>query len=465
VTDVSEGRSEIRGFDPRTDGTPESEWLRTDLLRDLAGLDLGAIDHLILLAAHPDDETLGAGGLLSMTSALGIRTDVIVLSAGEASHPESSTHRPGDIARLRRTEVVTAVGLLAPDARLSQHSMPDGRLRERIDDIGCLLGSIVGSSDERTCVVVPWRRDRHPDHAAVGEAAACTARRLGLRLLEYPIWYWHWGVPGKAMGDAHFIRLELDETTTEKKEEAILSYRSQVEPLSETAGDEAVLRPEFLEHFRRPFEIFVADSLGPREVAFGDADFAEMYASSDDPWHFSDLWYEQRKRALILASLPPRRFDSVFEPGCATGLLTEQLAPRAARLLATELDSRAVQLAKQRLSAHPHVRIEQGALPGDWPADRFDLIVLSEVCYYLPLPTVERLAITARSSLRDDGYVVLCHWRHPVPQHRLTGDQVHRTFLRESGLMRAVQHVEEDFLLDVLTHPSAQSVAALEGLA
>ncbi len=189
-----------------------------------------------------------------------------------------------------------------------------------------------------------------------------------------------------------------------------------------------------------------------------------MYARAADPWGFRRHFYEQRKRALTVASLPAARFTSAFEPGCSIGLLTRELAPRCDRLLATDLVPAAVDTARTEVVDQPHVQVEVMTVPQQWPTGTFDLIVLSELGYYLAEADLDRLVGLLRGALTPDGTVVACHWRHPVAEHVRGGDEVHERLLAASGLVPLARHLEEDFLLDVLVPPPARSVARRSGL-
>jgi len=83
----------------------------------------------LVLAAHPDDETLGAGGLIAASAANGARVEVIIATDGAASHPDSPTHTPDQLARQRREEATEAVARLDPQATLTFLGLPDGALR------------------------------------------------------------------------------------------------------------------------------------------------------------------------------------------------------------------------------------------------------------------------------------------------------------------------------------------------
>ncbi len=448
-------------FDRQDPGTPEERWHAADLTRHAALLQIDDVRHLVILAAHPDDETLGAGGLIRRLHARGADVDVVAATDGEASHPRSPTHPADRIADLRRIEISCAIDHLAPGTRVRRLGLPDGRLAAHHDDLVAAAHAAVGADPRNVLLVAPWRVDRHPDHAAVARAAQQVARTDGVRLVEYPLWAWHWADPGDPrLHPSRLAVLDLGETERVAKHAAIGMHRSQIAPLGPAPADRPVLSSGFLEHFRRPYEVFVPFRRS-LEVEYFDA----LYRDSADPWRLADHWYEQRKRALTVAALPRPRFRSAFEPGCAAGLLTDLLAGRCDRLLAADGCAAAVDLARRGTAGHRHVTVEQLAVPREWPERRtFDLVVLSEIGYYLDHVDLSRLIAATLGALDVDGVLLACHWRHPAPGHPLTGDEVHDAIVAESGLRTAASHLEEDFRLDVLTRPGGESVARWEGM-
>ena len=176
--------------------------------------------------------------------------------------------------------------------------------------------------------------------------------------------------------------------------------------------------------------------------------FAGLFAASDDPWAFRTRWYEKRKRELILASLPKQFYERIFEPACANGELSAALAERGAELLCQDLDPTAVALARERLAHLPHTRVEQGRLPGDWPGDGFDLIVLGEIGYYLEPAQWLQVIEQSVASLTPDGGLLACHWLHPIDGCPQQGHQVHALLEQRLPLYRMLRHEEADFLLE-----------------
>lgn len=194
--------------------------------------------------------------------------------------------------------------------------------------------------------------------------------------------------------------------------------------------------------------------------------FERMYADSADPWDFAGRWYEERKRAITVASLPKRRYRSAFEPGCATGLLTEHLAARCDRVLAGDAVDAAVRVARDRCASHANVTVERLRMPDDWPPGRFDLIVLSELGYYFDDAELGRLLRHCVEALEPGGTLLAVHWRHPVAEHTRPGDDVHTAVRALPALERLAEHEETDFRLEVFSRvpPAARSVAQAEGL-
>lgn len=186
----------------------------------------------------------------------------------------------------------------------------------------------------------------------------------------------------------------------------------------------------------------------------------------DDPWGLESSWYEDRKRAAVLAALPAPRYRRAFEPGCAGGALSVLLAPRCAELVCTDLADEALRRARQRLAAHPHVAVSRAAVPDGVPDGPFDLVVVSELAYYLDAADREALWHRVREVLEPGGTLLVVHWVRAAPEHPVGGDTVHDELAGLDGLVRTVEHREADFRLDVLDRvpPEARSVAQRTGL-
>jgi hypothetical protein len=123
-----------------------------------------------------------------------------------------------------------------------------------------------------------------------------------------------------------------------------------------------------------------------------------------------------------------------------------------------------VRTAAEALAGRTNVDVRRLRVPEEWPDGHFDLVVLSEVGYYLSSGDLHRLVERTAASLEPGGAVLACHWRHHVADYPTTGDAVHRVIDGHPALVTAVRHEEEDFLLDVWTRGAVPSVARREGL-
>ncbi|WCE03872.1 class I SAM-dependent methyltransferase [Pseudoxanthomonas sp. JBR18] len=182
-----------------------------------------------------------------------------------------------------------------------------------------------------------------------------------------------------------------------------------------------------------------------------------------DPFGYRTRWYERRKRDLVLACLPQPSFSRGWEIGCSMGELSAALAARCDALLATDASSNALFQARARHGALANVRFEQAIHPGDWPTGAFDLIVLSEIGYYLApsllVETIERIG----ASLTPDGVLVACHWKPAFEGAYQDGAQVHQEIGRTLALPAGFRYEDSDFLLEGWSQVST-SVAQREGL-
>lgn len=187
-------------FDARVPGTPARTWLDEPRLRELPEVGLPGRG-VVVLAAHPDDETLGAGHLIAELALRGRAPVVVVVSDGAAGVGETGEtgEAGGPLAVRRAAELREALGELAPGVEPVLLGHPDGGLREAADAVEHQLEAIVadraGTDDPVTTLVSTWTGDGHRDHRVLGEIAAAVARRHGLAHWQYPLWLWHWASP------------------------------------------------------------------------------------------------------------------------------------------------------------------------------------------------------------------------------------------------------------------------------
>lgn len=190
-----------------------------------------------------------------------------------------------------------------------------------------------------------------------------------------------------------------------------------------------------------------------------------MYAEAEDPWQLATRWYEQRKYAITLAMLPNSRYQHAFEPGCSVGTLTAQLALRCNKVTAVDVVDAALRSADVRLrhsGCRDRVTLTQSSLDGDWPPGPFDLLVLSEVAYYLEAETLAEVLGRECARLQPGANVVAAHWRHPVEDYPLTGDAAHAVIARTPGLTPLGRYRDRDVIVEVFDTGDGRSVAARE---
>ena len=191
--------------------------------------------------------------------------------------------------------------------------------------------------------------------------------------------------------------------------------------------------------------------------------FDAIYRRSADPWLTETRWYEQRKRAVVLACLPHQRYGGAYEPGCGNGVLTEALAARCDDVLASDGSERAVAAARRRLGPHRHVVVERHLLPGEWPTRLFDLVILSELVYFLDADAIEEVGRLATRGLSPTGVVLACHWRAPIEGYGQSGEEAHRRLAAAVGLRQICEYRDADFVVDAWSRDT-NSVAMRESI-
>ena len=188
--------------------------------------------------------------------------------------------------------------------------------------------------------------------------------------------------------------------------------------------------------------------MSPR-ASLGPEYFEALYAADPDPWRFATSAYEREKYAATIAALPRRRFASGFEIGCSIGVLTRRLAAHCDRLLAVDVAEAALAQARAGCAGLPDVAIRRMRIPDEWPEGRFDLILFSEVLYYLAPDAIIRAAARARAALSPGGIVLLVHYILAT-NYPCSGDEASETFIAALGLTPTRQRREAAYRLDLL---------------
>jgi cyclopropane fatty-acyl-phospholipid synthase-like methyltransferase len=179
--------------------------------------------------------------------------------------------------------------------------------------------------------------------------------------------------------------------------------------------------------------------------------FDALYTADPDPWKFAASPYERGKYEITLDAMPKPRYRSALEVGCSIGVLTRSLASRCDTLIAIDAAQTPLLEARRRCADLPGVRFEHMFVPDQWPDGAFELILLSEVVYYLSRDDVGRLAAKVSNSLPKGGSVILVHWTG-LTNYPLSGDEAADLFIERIEPACVVDRADRyaEFRLDVL---------------
>jgi LmbE family N-acetylglucosaminyl deacetylase len=221
----------------------------------------------LVVAPHPDDESLGCGGTIRTLRQAGVPVWVVVVSDGTGSHPNSRAYPPDRLRAVREAEALDALAVLGVDAQ----QVAFMRLPDRLVPQCGMLGfseatawmrhhiSTRAADVDRMTILVPWRRDPHCDHRAAWQIVMSALPRAPVcRVIEYPIWIWDLGEPADVPLPNEVTPLRLDITQAlPTKRRAIAAHRSQINGLIDDDPDGFQLGQTMLERFTQPWEIFL----------------------------------------------------------------------------------------------------------------------------------------------------------------------------------------------------------------
>lgn len=223
---------------------PEAEWLA--VLRDVPEWTPPSLSTLVV-APHPDDETLGAGGLIAAQRSLGVDVLVAAVTDGEKAYGDM----PG-LGSLREQEQANALARLSvPRDCISRFRFPDGNVASFEAQLEDRLAPMIARD---MLVVMPWKGDHHPDHEACGRVAERLAKRAGATVCSYFFWTWHWGGLDDLRG-LSLRRFNLTDQLLGIKTDALSCHRTQLEH----EGGGPVLPDLLLQPARRSFEVFAIE--------------------------------------------------------------------------------------------------------------------------------------------------------------------------------------------------------------
>lgn len=220
----------------------------------------------LIVAPHPDDESLGCGGALALLRKYDREVLVLTVSDGTLSHPNSVKYPPEKLRELRESEMLAACAVLGiAEDKVSFLRFPDRRVPdETAVDFEAAAQKVEKYLIEHQpqTILVPWRRDPHPDHRASWQIFNRINRKFNrrFRLLEYPIWLWEMAENRDLPMEENVAAVRLDiADALKQKQQAVRAHVSQTTDLIDDDPEGFRLSPEMLAHFAVPFEVYLEE--------------------------------------------------------------------------------------------------------------------------------------------------------------------------------------------------------------
>jgi len=178
--------------------------------------------------------------------------------------------------------------------------------------------------------------------------------------------------------------------------------------------------------------------------------FDRLFAGGVDPWCFETSPYERDKRGRTVAALKGRRWRRCLDVGCATGVLTGELLQVCDEIVGVDISRTALSIARKRLAGCTSIDLARMNIPHEWPMGQFDLIVISEVLYFLSEEEIVRCAHHSWRSLDPGGACLLVNWtgENDLP---LNGDLAVQIYSSVCPWRVKDEAREEGYRLDLLT--------------
>lgn len=240
-------------------GTTDAQWAASTALQGVAQTGLAELvppgARAVIVAPHPDDEILGCGGLMRRLAAAGHAILLLAVTDGGGSHPGSTAWPVDRLTAARREETREALARLGVSDQVTVRRLgfTDGGLGA---EAMALTDALRAAVEPRDVVFATWEHDGHPDHEVVGRCARDVAAARGARLVQVPIWAWHWATPeDPRMPWTTARRLPLGEPDLAAKECALNAFTSQITPDPST-GRAPILPAWALARMLRPFEVY-----------------------------------------------------------------------------------------------------------------------------------------------------------------------------------------------------------------
>jgi SAM-dependent methyltransferase len=185
-----------------------------------------------------------------------------------------------------------------------------------------------------------------------------------------------------------------------------------------------------------------------RAPRMGAERFERIYEACVDPWDYCTSAYEREKYADTMAALPARRIGSALELGCSIGVFTAQLAARCKQVLALDFAPRALALARERVGELENVQLLQASFPEQAPPGPWDLVLCSEILYYLDEQALLRAIRWLGGQLQTGASVVAVSWRGKGHEEPLRGDEAHDLLVGELARWHVLDARRPGYRLD-----------------
>jgi LmbE family N-acetylglucosaminyl deacetylase len=215
---------------------------------------------IMVLAPHPDDESLGCGGLIAEACRRGRPPVVVILTDGSKSHPNSPSFPAERLRALREDETRAAMCELGlPSGRLVFLRYPDSEAPREGAGLQVAADHVARLIADRNCsiVAVSWKHDPHCDHLAAAAVAEVACRLTGAKLLAYPVWSWTLS-PDSQIDEMDIAGFRLDVARhLPAKRAAIEAHRSQYAGIITDDPEGFQMRPDFIDMFLEPTEYYI----------------------------------------------------------------------------------------------------------------------------------------------------------------------------------------------------------------
>jgi LmbE family N-acetylglucosaminyl deacetylase len=216
---------------------------------------------VLIVAPHPDDETLGCGGAVALLRSYGCPVWVLVITDGTQSHPRSRKYPAPILQQLREQETRSAMSRLGvASGAVTFLQLSDGKVADAValQSAQSICRNYLKGIAPKT-IFLPWRHDPHPDHRATWQLLkdAIVDTGIAARLIEYPIWDWDIQQSNHLPDSSQMQAWRLNiQNVLGMKQRAIGAYRSQTTDLIDDDPAGFRLTPTMLAHFTQPWEVY-----------------------------------------------------------------------------------------------------------------------------------------------------------------------------------------------------------------